>query len=204
MSKRILLAVVVGLMTTAALATVAFAGETLPDGDYTLALPGVGDFNFVVGTVDEDTTVTAGVAPDAYEIDDDDEAKVEWKATAEDDDSEVEAKDGKVEADVDWSSGEPVVFSIMDGLSITVIRNAADDYSIDVSDGWTVLGDNGEWLVVGDDPDLGFKVEVDEDGVEIMAVNPAEESFDDDDDADDESDDDESDDADDDADDDES
>ncbi len=189
MSKRILLTVLVGLMTTAALATVAFAGETLPAGDYTLTIPGAGDFEFTVTTEGEEATVVAVMAPENWNVDDHDAAKVEWKSTQYDD--EVEAKDGKVEADVDWAEGD-VVLTLTDGLKITVSKDG-DVYSLVLEDssGWEVAGDNGEWLILsGADDDMAFKVEADEDGVEIKVVNPADDNFNDDEDEDEDEDDD--------------
>jgi hypothetical protein len=180
MSKRILLTVLVGLMTTAALATVALAGESLPAGDYTLTIPGAGDFEFTVTTEGEEATVVAVMAPENWDVDEHDAAKVEWKST--EDDDEVEAKDGKVEADVDWAEGD-VVLSLTDGLKIIVSKDG-DVYSLELEDsnGWEVAGGNGEWLILSgtdEGDEMAFKVEADEDGVEIKVVNPADDNFND-------------------------
>lgn len=193
MYKRMLLTLAAALMVPAALSTIAFASGTLPEGSYTLTIPGVTDnFTFeVTETLAGGAAVEAGVSPPGYEIEDVYVAKVAWKGTGESDD-EVEVKEGKVEADVDWSMGDTIVLSVEDGLTISVLRKSNGVYQLTVVGPWTVLGDSGEWLVTkDDDPELAFKVEVDEDGVEIIAVNPEDEKFNDEDDEDeDESDDD--------------
>ncbi len=193
MYKRILLTLTAALMALGALSSMAFASGTLPSGSYSLSIPGVTDsFTFeVTETLAGGAAVEAGVSPSGYAIEDVYIAKVAWKETGEDADG-VEIKEGKVEADVDWLIGDTVVLSVEGGLTISVFREGFETYQLTVVGPWTVLGGNGEWLVTSDDdPALAFKVEVDEDGVEIIAVDPDDEKFtveDDDDEEDDEDD----------------
>ncbi|MEE9205903.1 MAG: hypothetical protein V3U50_02865, partial [Acidimicrobiia bacterium] len=85
---------VVGVMLTGSMA---FAAE-LGVGNYTLLLPGVGDFSFTIDSTGPETVVDVLSTPAGYEIDDHEPDKVAWKdiltLTL-----EVEAKTAKVEGD---------------------------------------------------------------------------------------------------------
>lgn len=159
-----------------ALAAAAALAASLDDGDYTLTLPGVGDFEFTVDSGDE--TVVAVAAPDGYEVDDDEDDKAAWKNAAS---LEVEAKLDKVEADYDWSGGSSSL-SLPGGGSITITPPDGDgDFTVTASGGWFAFGGGSDWYVA-DNEDITlaekfFKVEADDDGIEIKAVDSVDDGF---------------------------
>ncbi len=67
------LAAAIGALAVLLGASMALAAE-FDDGDYTLTLPGIGDFEFTVAS-GETETIVAIAAPDGYEVDDDDPDK---------------------------------------------------------------------------------------------------------------------------------
>jgi hypothetical protein len=165
-------AVVTAMFAAAALAA------TLEDGEYTLTLPGVGDFVFTVDSDGEDETVSAVAAPDGYELDDDDPDKAAWKDAA---GVEVEAKSDKIEADVVWDGGA-ITLGLPGGGSITVAAPDGDgDFTVTASGGWWAFGSGHDWYVADAelvvDATAFFKVEADEDGVEIKPVDALDEGF---------------------------
>jgi len=165
-------AVVAAMFATAALAA------TLEDGEYTLTLPGVGDFVFTVDSEGEDETVSAVAAPDGYELDDDDPDKAAWKHAA---GVEIEAKSDKIEADVVWDGGA-ITLGLPGGGSITVAAPDRDgDFTVTASGGWWAFGSGHDWYVADSELVVNasafFKVEADEDGVEIKPVDALDEGF---------------------------
>ena len=171
---------VVGVMLTGSMA---FAAD-LDDGDYTLSLPGIGDFSFTIDSGGTETVFTVAPIPAGYVIDDDDPDKVAWKDFALS--LEVEAKTSKVEGDYGWvvEGGNPadVVLSLPDGGSITVTPPDGDgNFTVTAFDGWFAFGDGKDWYVANSD-DLStatafFKVEATADGVEIKAVDEVDAGF---------------------------
>ena len=154
------------------LASIASAGSTLDDGDYTLVLPGIGDFEFTIDSDGDGDTVIAVAAPDGYAIDDDDPAKAAWKDAAS---VEVEIKTDKIEGDYDWSGGDAEL-TLPDGGSISVTPPAADgSFSVDASGGWWAFGSGRDWIVanaaiIGEATEF-FKIEATADGIEIKPVD---------------------------------
>ncbi len=163
---------VVGVMLTGSMA---FAAD-LDDGEYTLTLPGIGDFIFTIDSDGPDETVVAVLStPPGYKIDDDDPAKVAWKdiATLS---LEVEAKTTKVEGDHNWADG-PAVLSLPGGGSITVNPPDGDgNFIVIASGGWFAFGDGKDWYVANNidilapEANAFFKIEATADGLEIKAV----------------------------------
>ena len=169
------LAAAIGALAVLLGASMALAAE-FDDGDYTLTLPGIGDFEFTVAS-GETETVVAVAAPDGYEVDDDDPDKAAWKDAAS---LEVEAKLDRVEGDYDWSEG-PAVLTLPDG-SITVTEPDAEGaFTVTTSGDWWFFGSGSDWYVANNE-DINnatkfFKVEATEDGVEIKAADEADDGF---------------------------
>jgi hypothetical protein len=156
-------------------ASIAMAAE-LDDGDYTLTLPGVGDFEFTIAS-GEDETVVAVAAPDGYDVDDDDLDKAAWKEAA---GLEVEAKLDKVEGDYDWSEGDATL-SLPGGI-ITISEPDGDGaFEVTATGDWYAFGSGSDWYVANNEDitaaDKFFKVEATEDGVEIKAADEAGDGF---------------------------
>lgn len=173
-SKRLWLAVVAGALGVLVFATVAVASATLDDGVYTLALPGVGDFEFSIDSGSD--TVTAIAAPADYAVDDDDPDKVAWKKLAS---LEVEVKSDRVEADYDWTLGDATLSLPGDGW-ITVDFDG-DTMDVTAGGGWYAFGSGTDWYVVNaddvDDATKIFKVEANESGVELKPVDEVDDGF---------------------------
>ena len=169
------LAAAIGALAVLLGASMALAAE-FNDGDYTLTLPGIGDFEFTVAS-GETETIVAVAAPDGYEVDDDDPDKAAWKDAAS---LEVEAKLDRVEGDYDWSEG-PAVLTLPDG-SITVTEPDAEGaFTVTTSGDWWRFGSGSDWYVANNE-DINnatkfFKVEATEDGVEIKAADEADDGF---------------------------
>jgi hypothetical protein len=173
--KRTLQALVVVAAITLAVATVALAA--FEDGEYSLTLPGAGVFEFTVDSEGEET-VLAVAAPDGYAVDDDDPDKAGWKNDA---GLEVEAKTDKVEADVNWESGD-VILALPDGGSISVSAPDSEGAFLVTTTGtWFAFGDGRDWYVANNSDinaaDAFFKVEADEDGVEVKPVDAVDAGF---------------------------
>ena len=170
------LASLVGLIAVVMTGAVALASE-FGDGDYTLMLPGIGDFEFTIDSGGSETVV-AVMAPEGYAVDDDDPDKAAWKDAAS---LEVEAKLDKVEGDHDWNGGSAVL-ALPDGGSITVSAPDTDGaFTVTASGGWWAFGEGSDWYVANaeiiGDADEFFKVEADNDGVEIKTADEADAGF---------------------------
>ncbi len=171
---------VVGVMLTGSMA---FAAE-LEDGDYTLTLPGVGNFIFTIDSDGPDETVVAvAPIPDGYVIDDNDPDKVAWKdiATLT---LEVEAKTAKVEGDYDWLDEflkpADAVLSLPGG-SIIVTQPVDGNFTVSATGVWSAFGGGHDWYVANH-ADISkatafFKVEATADGLEIKAVDEPDAGF---------------------------
>ena len=168
------------------LATLASAGNSLGDGDYTLLLPGVGEFEFIIdsdGVNATSETVIAFAAPEGYTVDDDDPARAAWKNVAS---LEVEIHTDKIEGDYDWAGGDAKL-SLPDGGSITVTApDGAGYFTVTASDGWWAFGSGSDWFVANTDDiatatdlegSLFFRVEATADGIEIKAVDGPDDGF---------------------------
>lgn len=169
------LASAIGALAVLLGASMALAAE-FDDGDYTLTLPGIGDFEFTIA-FGETETVVAVAAPDGYEVDDDDPAKAAWKKAAS---LEVEVKMDKVEGDYDWSEGAALL--TLPGGTITVTEPDADGvFGVTVTGDWYTFGGGSDWYVANKadihDATKFFKVEATVDGVEIKAADEADEGF---------------------------
>ena len=170
------LASAIGALAVLLGASMALAAE-FDDGDYTLTLPGIGDFVFTIA-FGETETVVAVAKPDGYEVDDDDPDKAAWKKAAS---LEVEAKLDRVEGDYDWSKG-PAVLTLPNG-SITVFEPNAEGAFMVTTPGvhWWAFGSGSDWYVANkadiNDATKFFKVEATEDGVEIKAADEADSGF---------------------------
>jgi hypothetical protein len=177
-SKRLWLAVVAGALGVLVFATVAVASATLDDGEYTLALPGVGDFEFTIDSGAEvgSDTVVAVAAPEGYAVDDDDPDKAAWKTLAS---LEVEVKSDKVEADYDWTLGDATL-SLPDGGTITVAFDGAS-MTVTAGGGWYAFGNGTDWYVANaDDVNFAtkfFKVEANDSGVELKPTGGVDDGF---------------------------
>ena len=175
------LASVIGALAVVLGASVAMADSNFDFGEYTLTLPGIGEFEYTVASGE---SVVAASLPDGYEIDDDDPDKAAWKkaASLEVEAKEVEAKLDKVEGDYDWTGG-PAVLTLFNGETITITRLAEGVFEVTTSSGLYAFGDeSGSDWYVADGADLEtadriFKVEATEDGVEIKAVDGADDGF---------------------------
>ena len=137
---------VVSVMLTGSMA---FAAD-LGDGEYTLTLPGVGDFIFTIESGGSETVVAVAPIPDGYVIDDDDPDKVAWKDFALS--LEVEAKGAQVEGDYDWldefGNRADAVLSLPGGGSITVTEPEGDgSFTVTASGGWFSFGGGKDWYV---------------------------------------------------------
>lgn len=169
------LASVIGALAVMLGASIAMAAD-FEDGDYTLTLPGVGDFEFTIAS-GETETVVAVAAPDGYDVDDDDPDKAAWKEAA---GLEVEAKLDKVEGDYDWSEGDATL--TLPGGTITIGEPDGDGaFTVTASGDWYAFGSGRDWYVANNEDiasaDKFFKVEATEDGVEIKAVDEAGDGF---------------------------
>lgn len=177
-SKKWLLVVVAALVASLAFAAATSAQAGLEDGDYTLTLPGItgdGDFEFTIDSTSDVETVVAVAAPDGYEVDDDDPDKAAWKNAAS---LEVEVKLDKVEADVDWASD--ATLALPGGGNITVSWDGTS-FTVTASGGWYAFGSGNDWYVANNSDinlaDAFFKVEPDEDGIELKAVDAVDDGF---------------------------
>ena len=178
--KRLWLAVVAGVIGVIVVASVALATSTLDDGDYTLTLPGVGDFEFTIDSDATGDTVIAVAAPLDYAIDDDDPDKAAWKKAAS---LEVEVKLDKIEADYDWSNDAEL--ALPGGGSITVEYDVATmTMNVTADGGWWAFGSGSDWYVANtefvddfDDDTKFFKVEANENGVELKPVEDVDDGF---------------------------
>ncbi len=171
---------VVGVMLTGSMALAA----DLEDGDYTLMLPGVGEFIFIIDSGESETVVAVAPIPAGYVIDDDQADKVAWKDFALILEVEAKTATATIEGDYDWldefGNRADAVLSLPDGGSITVTEPEGDgSFAVTASGDWFAFGDGKDWYVAnsdnGDDillgADLFFKVEATADGVEIKAVD---------------------------------
>ncbi len=167
-----LLAVVMSVL----LAAPAMAAD-LADGDYTLTLPGIGDFEFTIDSGGS-KTVVAVAAPEGYQVDDDDPDKAAWKNAAS---LEVEAKIDLLEGDYDWTNGSAVV-TLPGGGTITITEpDANGHFTVSGSGGWYAFGGAADWYVA-DNANIAlatsfFKVEATAKGVEVKAVDVADTGF---------------------------
>ena len=171
------LASAIGALAVLLGASMALAAE-FDDGDYTLTLPGIGDFEFTIASGETETeTVVAVAAPDGYEVDDDDPDKAAWKDAAS---LEVEAKLDRVEGDYDWSEG-PAVLTLPDGSITVTDPDAEGTFTVTTSGDWWPFGSGSDWYVANNedinDATKFFKVEATVDGVEIKAADEADEGF---------------------------
>lgn len=172
------LATVVGALTVMIGASIAVAAEFEDAGRYTLSLPGIGDFIFDVNPSLTVTEVTP--YPTGYTIDDDEADKVAWKNAAS---LEVEAKLDKVEGAYDWAGGPAILH--LDGEWIEISVPASGNFEVTTSSGLWAFGDGSDWYVANkedpadfSDPDAKFfKIEADEDGVEIKPGGGPDEGF---------------------------
>jgi hypothetical protein len=174
--KRIATVLLVAGMFVSVVASGVGATEDDPifeDGTYVLVIPGVGEFEFEVDYVDPvgDETVIAVVAPEGYNVDDDDPAKAAWKDAAS---LEVEMKLDKIESKVTWGTDGEATLTLPGG-SITVTEPVAGDFTVTASGDWTAFGSGGDWMVANN-PDIAsadrfFKVEATADGIEIKVIS---------------------------------
>ena len=177
--KRISAGLIVAAIGVVSVATLAAAEETFEDGVYTLMLPGVGGFEFEIDSVDPvgDETVIVRSMPDGYDIDDDDPDKVAWKDMLT---LEVEAKSDKVEGDYDWAGG-PAILMLPGGGSITVSVPDGDGFEVTTTGDWWAFGSGSDWFVANNEDialaTLFFKVEADDDGIEIKPTDGPDDGF---------------------------
>jgi hypothetical protein len=190
--KKVSASVIVAGAGVVFLASLASAGSSLGDGDYTLVLPGVGEFEFKIDSDGDDltgeTVIAVRALPDDYTVDytvdDDDLDKVAWKNWASLE-VEVEIHEDKIEGDVDWGpDGDGIAtLALPGGGSITVTApDGAGYFTVTASDGWWAFGSGSDWFVANN-YDIAatatdfFKVEATADGIEIKAVDGPDAGF---------------------------
>ncbi len=182
--KRISIGFIIAALGVGMAASLAAASETFDDGEYTLVLPGAGTFVFEIAseeTIASEATINpvgdrviVGSWPDGYVVDDDDPDKAAWKHAATVS-LEIEAKSDKVEGAYDWEKG-PAMLTLPGGGSITVMYYEAGSFSVAAEGGdWTAFGSGSDWFVANNgDIELAtefFKVEADENGIEIKRID---------------------------------
>ncbi len=174
------LALTVGAIMLVAGASIALADDAVLDGEYTLDLnlPGIGQVLFGF-EVNGGATVSVTATPSDYEIDDDDDpGKVAWRDIATMS-LEVEAKTDKVEGGYDWLRG-PAILTLPDGETITITDpDGGGVFVVTATGDWSAISDEHgrDWYVVNGAGDVFFKVEANDAGVEIKAVDGFDDGF---------------------------
>lgn len=182
--KRASVGLIIAALGVVSVASLAAADETFGEGTYTLVLPGAGTFEFEIDTVDTvgDETVIVRSWPPGYDVDDDDPDKAAWKDTATLS-LEVEAKSDKVEGDYDWAEGDAMLM-LPDGGSITITQPDEDgNFEVTTTGDWWGFGSGSDWFVASNargewtDDTVFFKVEADENGIEIKPIEEPDDGF---------------------------
>lgn len=164
----------VGLMLSAVAAS---AVSSFGEGGYTLALPGVGEFEFFVDSDGSD--VEAVDAPSGFE-ESDATAALSWKPGSLAAGPGVEINPDVIEAGVKWIEG-PVTLSLPEG-SITITEPYEDGAFSVIADGeWWAFGGGADWYVADNESirlaRSFFKIEANSHGVKIRAVKEADPAF---------------------------
>ncbi len=155
----------------------ASAATSFGDGGYTLALPGVGEFEFVVDSDGSD--VDAVDAPSGFEASDA-AAAVSWQAGPSSTGSDVEVNPDVIEAGVRWVEG-PVTLSLPEG-SITITEPDDDGgFTVATAGELWAFGEGADWYVADNEViRLGrsfLKIEANSRGVKIWAVKSVDQAF---------------------------
>ena len=162
-------------------AVAASAAGSFGDGEYALDLPGVGDFEFVVDSDDEDGVQPID-APSGFELDDQRADALSWTSDRSRSEAvpKVEIKSDKIKAEVYWAKG-PVRLS-MPGGWIKITEPGPDgDFSVETGGSWWPFGRGANWFVADDEnihlAGTFFKVGANSNAVEIAAVKSVDAGF---------------------------